>query len=305
MADPYGVLGWYARNARSFPWRRTTDPYAILVSEVMLQQTQTARVVPIYEAFLARFPAVRDLARAERGAVIRAWQGLGYNRRAVSLHRAAHAIERRHGGVVPRDPAVLRTLPGVGEYTASAVACFAYGARVAVVDTNVRRVLARAMLGVEASDVGAGALATLAQELLPRRSASRWNQALMDIGATMCRARAPRCERCPLRDGCLYLRNGGAARSVPRPRREPFAGSRRQARGRVVGYLRSHRNATVAELELALPEGSRSMLTDVLRGLEDDGLVVLGPAARRGSARGLVRLPGRDQSSWAPTNPAS
>jgi A/G-specific adenine glycosylase len=211
------VLEWYERSRRDLPWRRTTDPYAILVSEVMLQQTQVARVVPRYLEWLARWPSAASLAAAPRGEVLAAWVGLGYNRRAVALHEAAR--------VVARDgwPSDLRTLPGVGPYTAAAVASFAFGAEVAAVDTNVRRVAER---------IGRGAPETL----LPAGRAAEWNQAAMELGATVCTARAPRCDACPVADWCL-----SAGRPVARPsaarRAERFEDSNRWVRGRVVAAL--------------------------------------------------------------------
>src|SRR3954447_26624452 len=211
------VLGWYARSRRDLPWRRTTDPYAVLVSEVMLQQTQVARVVPRYVEWLLRWPDVAALAAASRGEVLAAWVGLGYNRRAVALHEAAR--------VVASDgwPADLRSLPGVGPYTAAAVASFCFGAEVAAVDTNVRRV---------ASRLGHGSPEAL---LAPGRAAE-WNQAAMELGATVCTARAPRCEICPVAGWC-----GSAGRPMVRVRAarraERFEDSNRWVRGRVVAAL--------------------------------------------------------------------
>ncbi|TMB73167.1 MAG: A/G-specific adenine glycosylase, partial [Chloroflexi bacterium] len=188
------VSRWYSGQGRDLPWRRTRDPYAVLVSEVMLQQTQVSRVVPAYRAFLARFPTVRALARASLGDVLRAWRGLGYNRRARDLHRAAGSSRGR----LPTTVDGLDALPGIGAYTAGAVACFAHGRRVAFADTNVRRVLGRVFLGRVATEREAVAID---RELLPR-DAARWHHALMDIGALFCRARSPRCDECPLAPAC-------------------------------------------------------------------------------------------------------
>ncbi|HUG56290.1 MAG TPA: A/G-specific adenine glycosylase, partial [Candidatus Limnocylindrales bacterium] len=189
------LLRWYGRRGRDLPWRRTRDPYAILVSEVMLQQTQVARVLTAYERFLRRFPTPRALAAAALGDVLREWSGLGYNRRARDLQRAARAAPDG----LPGDVAGLDALPGIGPYTAGAVACFAYGAPAAFADTNIRRVLGRVFLGRTASLAEAVALD---RSLLPRRAADRWHHALMDLGAACCRARAPRCGECPLRALC-------------------------------------------------------------------------------------------------------
>ena len=205
-----GLLRWYQEQGRRLPWRQTRDPYAILVAEMMLQQTQVDRVVPKYAAFLATFPTIAGLAAASRGEVIRHWAGLGYNRRAVHLHRIAQQVVTDHDGVLPTDPATLRTLPGIGRYTAAAVACFAAEAPVPVLDTNVRRVLGRVFLDAWLDDgertepppEPTGWL--LAAAALPRRAAYAWNQALMDLGATVCTAARPACLVCPLAPLCAY-----------------------------------------------------------------------------------------------------
>src|SRR5579871_3718068 len=186
------LLAWYAGQARDLPWRRTRDPYAILVAEVMLQQTQVDRVIPKWHAWLERFPSLADLARASRADAIRAWQGLGYNRRAVRLHAIAMQTVNEFGGELPRSVDGLLRLAGVGRYTAGAVACFAYEQPVAMVDTNVRRVLSR-VFGVAPAQVEA-----MAQSVIPSDSAWAWGQALMDLGATVCRASQPLCLVCPL-----------------------------------------------------------------------------------------------------------
>lgn len=259
------VLRWYAANARSFPWRSTRDPYRVLVAEVMLQQTQTSRVGPAYETFLARFPSVRELAEAPVGEAIRAWHGLGYNRRAVALHRASHAIGT---GGFPRDVEGLRGLPGVGSYTAAAIACFAFDVQVPVIDTNVRRVLGRAAHGRDAVDVSRVAL-----DWLPLGNAYEWNQALMDIGATICKPATPKCGDCPLSKGCVYRRTGGGVRSTKK--QPPFEGSTRQRRGAIVARLRQVDAIKVGSLS----EAERASL----KSLEKDGLIEV--------RRGVVRLP--------------
>ncbi len=248
------VLRWYAAEGRDLPWRRTRDPYPILVSEVMLQQTQVARVLGRYERWLERWPTVRALARAGRDEVIAEWVGLGHNLRALRLREAAIAIARDGW---PRDAAGLRALPGVGPYTAAAVACIAFGEPVAAVDTNVRRVAAR--IGVTPAD------------LLPSGRAQEWNQAAMELGATVCTARVARCEVCPAAPWCpsagmdVDPPSRGGARRSPR-----FEDSDRWARGRVVAALAGG-EALPADLE-----GER--LERVLRGLERDGLVQRGAA---------------------------
>jgi A/G-specific adenine glycosylase len=202
------LLRWYRAHARSLPWRETRDPYRVLVSEFMLQQTQVSRVLDFYPRFLTRFPTVERLARARPAEVREAWEGLGYYARAANLHALARTVVKDHGGAIPRDPARLRDLPGVGRYTAGAVASFAYERRTAAVDTNVARVLGRAF---SAARSGAArqrgsetALWTLALRLLPRSRRAAWefNQALMDLGARICVARRPRCPECPVRPAC-------------------------------------------------------------------------------------------------------
>jgi A/G-specific adenine glycosylase len=219
------LLGWYARVRRPLPWRETRDPYALLVSEVMLQQTQAARVVPYYEAFLARFPTAEALAAAAPADVLRAWSGLGYNRRALALQAAARAV------AADGWPDDLTELPGVGPYTAAAVASFAFGAQVAAVDTNLRRVIERR----DGLARGPAALAARAAELLPPGRAADFNQAMMELGATVCRPRRPGCDGCPVRAGCASA--GRGERSRPRRAAARFEDSDRWARGRIVAAL--------------------------------------------------------------------
>lgn len=202
------LIRWYARHRRDLPWRGARDPYAVLVSEVMLQQTQVVRVEGYYRRFLARYPTVEDLASSSFDAVRESWDGLGYYARARNLHQTARAVVDRHGGVLPSDPALLRRLPGIGRYTAHAVASLAFGADVATVDTNVARVLARVfrVRGPSKSSRRTRRLWSLAQALVPRGRSSDWNQALMDLGATICTARAPRCPACPVAPACASRR---------------------------------------------------------------------------------------------------
>jgi A/G-specific adenine glycosylase len=232
------LLAWYRKAARDLPWRRTRDPYAVLVSEFMLQQTQVSRVIDYYGPFLTRYPTVRHLARARPAQVREAWEGLGYYRRAANLHRLARAVVAEHDGVIPREPAELRQLPGVGAYTAGAVATFAYERPAAAVDTNVARVLARVFAGADVkkggelrahraaarrgsarqggpppAPVARREVTALAEALQPRRGRTAWafNQALMELGALVCSARAPKCARCPVRGVCRwYGKTGGA-----------------------------------------------------------------------------------------------
>ena len=196
------LLAWYKRNARVLPWRETRNPYAILVSEFMLQQTQVSRVLEYFPRFMARFPTIASLAGARPKAVLEEWDGLGYYARARNLHRLAGEVTRLHDGTLPDKPEELRTLPGVGRYTAGAVACFAYEKAVPTVDTNVRRVLERAFAPKDVWE--------LAAKLVPKNGERAWrfNQALMELGALVCTARKPKCPECPVRGDCRAVRSG-------------------------------------------------------------------------------------------------
>jgi A/G-specific adenine glycosylase len=247
-----GLLAWYDGVARPLPWRSTRDPYAILVSEVMLQQTQAARVIPFYAAFLARFPDPAALAAAATDEVLRLWSGLGYNRRALALQRAAAHVAA-HGW-----PADLRELPGVGPYTAAAVASFAWDRPVAVVDTNVRRVLRRH----DGQDRTLAPLSARAAELLPPERAATFNQATMELGATVCVPRRPRCEACPVRSTCRW---DGTDPAPPVRTAERFEDTDRWLRGRIVA----------ARLEGEAPPAGvdPARMERVLAGLVRDGLL--------------------------------
>ncbi|HKZ76479.1 MAG TPA: A/G-specific adenine glycosylase [Actinomycetota bacterium] len=260
-----------------------------MVSEVMLQQAQVSRVAPAYRAFLDRFPTVRSLAAASRRDVLVSWDGLGYNRRAVALSEAARTIVGDHGGRVPSDPVVLQRLPGVGPYSAAAVASIAFAAPVAAVDTNVRRIVARVFLGIEPDDAPAAEVRALAEGWLDRGDPGVWNQALMDLGREVCRPR-PRCEVCPLRAGCRFRVEGWEPRPAKR-RQPPFEGSARQVRGAVVSRLRRRADATLAGLagETGFP---LDRVAFAVAALASDGLVEAGPAALVGRPRGRVRLAG-------------
>jgi len=193
------LLTWYKKAARDLPWRETRNPYAVLVSEFMLQQTQVSRVLDFYPRFLKRFPTIAALARARPKAVMEQWDGLGYYARARNLHKLAREVTRRHDGTLPERPEDLRTLPGVGPYTAGAVACFAYEQPVAAVDTNVKRVLGRVFRKKDVWE--------LATAIMPRNGKRAWkfNQALMELGALVCVARKPKCPVCPVRRECLSV----------------------------------------------------------------------------------------------------
>jgi A/G-specific adenine glycosylase len=258
------LLEWYAKNGRAhLPWRETRDPYRILVSEFMLQQTQVDRVLPKYLAFVERFPDFAALAGASTADVLRLWQGLGYNSRAVRLKQIAHAIVDRFGGTMPHDEAALRSLPGIGPYTVAALRAFAFELDDAAIDTNVRRVVHRVLHGAEHPPmVPATQLDREAHELVPRGRAHDWNSALMDLGATICTARAPKCLLCPMQPACAAAPIDPAALErarlanarKPSPQESiPFEKTTRFARGRIIDRLRE------------LPAGKRISLLDLHR----------------------------------------
>ena len=295
------VLAWFARAGRDLPWRATRDPYRVLVAEVLAQQTQAARAAAAWPRFLERFPDVGVLAAAPAAEVLRAWQGLGYNRRALALRRTAQAVEERGGW--PETVEELAALPGVGPYTARAVACFALGLPVAPVDTNVARVLARSLAGTDPAELTAAARQRLADQAMPPTArgpgvpgaadpsghAWAWSSALMDVGALHCRPR-PRCQGCPLEPTCRW-RALGAAAPPPRPRAQaPFATSDRRWRGAVVRALAGapdglDRTTLADTVQAAAAERPAGWFDTLLERLESEGMVATGPDGR-------LRLPG-------------
>ncbi len=276
-ADIAGPLvAWFRREARDLPWRRPGFPaWGTLVSEVMLQQTQVARVVPRLEAWLTRWPTPADLAASPPSEAVRAWDRLGYPRRALALHAAATAIAEQHDNVVPRDVEALLALPGIGDYTARAVAVFAYGDRHPVVDVNVRRVLARAVLGQgEPGPANAKRDLPLMESVLPddRDDAATTNAAVMELGAVVCVARTPACDACPIADRCAWRAAGYPEHEGPRaPRQARFAGSDRQVRGLVMALLRASDVPVTAD-EVALVWPDAAQLRRALTSLVADGL---------------------------------
>ena len=298
------ILAWYAAGTRTLPFRATTDPYAILVSEAMAQQTQAARAGEAWVRFTARFPTVESLAAAAPADVLRAWQGLGYNRRAIDLWRAAGQIVERFEGRVPSDPADLESLPGVGPYTARAVAALAFGLPVGAVDTNVRRVLGRIVMG-EAGVLAPAALQRLADDVVPPDRPGEWTHALMDVGATLCHPRRPDCWPCPARAWCRYANpsereaaiRAMPVRTMPRTARAasaareapaPFRTTSRWLRGRIVDRLREAPNGTWVDLDGSIGVHDRVAVEVATRGLASDGLLEMDDAMP-GSLR--VRLP--------------
>ena len=282
------MLGWYAVHARPLPWRDpSTTPWGVLVSEVMAQQTPVARVAPEWVRWLDRWPTPAALAAASPGDAVRAWGRLGYPRRALRLHEAAVAIRDRHTGVVPDSVDALRALPGVGDYTAAAVACFAFGIPTPVVDTNVRRVLTRVLLGREYAapslTVAERSLAAAAMPATPD-DAVVWNVAVMELGALVCTARSPRCGECPLAGECAWLGAGRPAYEGPTRRGQAWAGTDRQARGALLQVLRDTDGDVPAEaLAQAWPDALQR--ARCLDSLVADGLV-------EPLAEGRFRLPG-------------
>jgi A/G-specific adenine glycosylase len=283
--DQAAILRWYESQARDLPWRRpTASAWAVLVSEVMLQQTPVARVLPAFQSWLARWPTAASLAAASPADAVRQWDRLGYPRRALRLHQAARIICERHRGEVPRSVDDLLALPGIGAYTAAAVASFAFGQRQAVLDTNVRRVLARMITGEQwpAPAITATEVA-LARSLLPVRPdvAARWSVAVMELGALVCTAAQPRCSACPAATGCAWHRAGMPA-GAGRPRRQSYQGTDRQCRGRLLAVLRdSDGPVPAARLDDAWPDEPQriralaSLLADGLAEALPDGRVAL------------------------------
>jgi A/G-specific adenine glycosylase len=270
------VNEWFGRNRRDLPWRREGfGAWGILVSEVMLQQTPVARVIPRLEAWLQRWPSPASLAASAPGDALREWQRLGYPRRALNLHAAAVAITSRHAGVVPADLGALLALPGVGDYTARAVAAFAYGQRHPVVDTNVRRVLARAVGGLASTAPSTRRDLAAMGAILPPNDADAQltNAAMMELGALVCTARAPRCDACPLATQCRWRLDGYPALTAARPpAQKKYEGSDRQVRGLILALMRgSGIPISVSAIEAVWPDAAQR--SRALDSLIVDGLV--------------------------------
>jgi A/G-specific adenine glycosylase len=300
------VLSWYAAHARDLPWRRPgASPWSVLVSEIMLQQTPVARVLPAHAAWLERWPTPRALAADGPGDAVRQWGRLGYPRRALWLHATAAILAGEHDGQVPASVQVLRGLPGVGSYTAAAVASFAFGQRHAVLDTNVRRVLARLVRGEDLPPRRASAAEVrLAQALLPASPAraARWSVAVMELGALVCTAARPGCGGCPVARQCAWRRAGSPAgpRRAGQPR---YEGSDRECRGRLLGVLREAAGPVAAERLVAAwphPEqrdrALRALLADGLAATLGDGRYALPGDAQppREATSMLLRWPARE-----------
>lgn len=271
------LIAWFEESARALPWRESgTTAWGVLMSEVMLQQTPVVRVAPIWQEWVRRWPTPTDMAVSTPAEVLRAWGKLGYPRRALRLHTCAVVITTEYRGVVPSDVETLLSLPGVGAYTARALACFAYGQRVPVVDTNVRRVVARAVHGA----AEAGAVSTTrdhaeVERLLPQdvARAAVFSAALMELGATVCTARSPMCARCPLSQHCAWFTSGKPASTAQRKPAQRFAGTDRQVRGLLLAVLRaSDRPVLKSKLDLVWP-ADPAQRDRALSSLLLDGLV--------------------------------
>lgn len=296
-----GLLGWYAANRRDLPWRQTRDPYRILLAEMMLQQTQVPRVLPRWHAWLERFPTLEALAAAPTAAVLREWSGLGYNSRAVRLQAVARHVVAEYAGVMPRDVPTLLALPGIGEYTARAIACFAYAQDVPVLDTNVKRVLHRVLLGPDVPKplVNDRQLWALAARTVPSGRGYDWNQGLMDFGSLICTARKPACLVCPLRPICraapligtALAEQQGARRRDGRgdtPAAVPFTGTARFFRGQILRALGAQPaneglllDALGMEIKPDYAVVERPWLYGLVAALHRDGLVTADPAPAR------------------------
>jgi A/G-specific adenine glycosylase len=283
------VLDWFDARGRALSFRATRDPYAILVSEVMAQQTQISRVVAAWARFLERFPTVQVLADATPADVLRAWQGMGYDRRALNLRRAAQVVIAEHGGEVPRDVATLERLPGIGPYTARAVASIAFGEAVGAVDTNVRRVLGRVLGGAAGPGRPAGWLQAAADLAVDPVRPGDWTHAVMDVGATLCKPVTPTCDACPLETWCAFARDradqpAGAtppapvplpADQRPRSRSLAFPATTRWLRGRIVDQLRAADGAAWVAVAAPIGRHDAQAVRNTLRALARDGLVEL------------------------------
>lgn len=280
-------MSWYRKHQRQLQWRTTTDPYEILLSEVMLQQTQVARVREKLPIFLKRFPTLKRLASSTKADVIQAWEGMGYNNRAIRLREMAKGIMLKHDGEIPRDPQALQELPGIGPYSAHAAACFAFRRQVPVVDTNIRRVVSRMLWRMKTpyDTRSEKDIWRIAAEMLPA-DAYTWNQALMDLGAVLCTARKPLCNLCPVDDHCasrhLGNRGHGAARQAQIRKPEPSYDGipHRIWRGRIIQILRSlNGNGSISfdELGIVLKQNFRKnnslWLFSLIGKLRKDGLV--------------------------------
>jgi len=265
------ILSWYKKNGRDLPWRKTKNPYRILVSEVMLQQTQVGRVFEKYREFLKQFPTVMSLAKAQTSDVITAWKGLGYNRRALFLQRTAQEVVEKYKGRFPRDLTTLKTLPGVGDYTARAILSFAYDGQVPMMDTNHRKFYQRVLFGrTPRTDKK---LLGIASDILPKNRAYYWNQALMDLGQYVCTEKRPGCRLPWLAEVCKACAGVGRPKKVIKKKVVKFRNTDRYYRGRIVDALREKGVLAPAEIKKVCSDISFERMKKITQKLEDDGLI--------------------------------
>ncbi len=269
---PQTILLWYKKNGRQLPWRQTTDPYRILVSEMMLQQTQVDRVIPKYYAFLEQFPTASSLADAQTADVLKMWSGLGYNRRALYLQKCAQTIKQKHNGNFPETTEELLMLPGLGKYTAAAVQSFANNKDVVVIDVNIERIFKRIFYEkVESAEA-------IAQHMLPKNESRNWHNALMDIGALFCSAKNPKCNLCPVKNMCAAANNKERIEATWKKKKVvPFKDSDRIVRGTILKLLTTKDNQKVDELYAQLLNQNikreREKFEEIILQLEKDGLI--------------------------------
>lgn len=261
---------WYWKNKRPLPWRNST-PWGVVVSEFMLQQTPVNRVLPVWEVWMKKWPTPKHLAKAKKSDVIKYWGRLGYPRRALRLHETSKIITTKYRGSIPKTLPELRELPGVGEYTAAAIYSFAYGKRALVLDTNIRRVFARAIDGKEYASLTLNNKERTKREKLIPREASLWAAATMELGATICTARSPQCEICPIAQLCVWRFKGYPNSRAPKRKTQAWHGTDRQCRGTILNYLREKDRGTRSQFEKLWSD--KKQLEKALKSLETDGLI--------------------------------
>jgi len=267
------ILDWYKTNKRNLPWRHTTNPYHILVSEMMLQQTQVDRVIPKYKHFLQTFPTLQALANTSPAEVINEWAGLGYNRRALYLHKFARAVVDKFAGKIPDNREQLMTLPGIGPYTSQAIRCFAFGKDVEVVDINIKRIYSRIFFRGEGSGQE---LQNIARHLIPTGKGVEWNNALMDFGSMVC-TDVPKCTSCPLTEQCSAYKAGTPEKYVKPKQQSKFIGSNRYYRSLVIKELRKDKefsSSIIGIKKLKPKEKTDEWFNTIIESLENDGLIV-------------------------------
>lgn len=263
------IIAWYRKNKRDLPWRKTT-PWGVMVSEYMLQQTPVNRVLPVWEAWMKRWPTPKSLATSKKSDALKMWGRLGYPRRAVRLHEAAVAITDKHNGKIPSTYEELRKLPGIGDYTAAAIQAFAFDKKSLVLDINIRRLFARAIDGVSTPPLHITQTERIARTELIPKDASTWAAATMELGALICTAKNPKCDICPIKASCRWRLNNYPESQTIKKRTQAWHGTDRQCRGRIIAHLRNHDTATKKELTKLWDDQSQfersleSLLTDKL-----------------------------------------